>query len=287
MVRASQRNRKGRVGLGLAAIVAAAALAVPALPALADGDGYRRGRSHQHDHGRSSHRHSHRGHSHGHSHHHHHHGHFRAGVRVHIGTPPIVIGHRPSPVYVRERVVVREPAYVAPPPPPPPQTIIISQPPPPPPPPVYVPAHTAPVIRTTPQQATVVIPSGPSAPATPAAVATPTPVAPPAPQAASPLDVLPKELSVAAYRSGHTIMVVVKGVNPAGAFSTALTAGDLHGESPEVVLRNTPVPGRTAEGETEFHVTIALKLERAVSAVTVLVADKAYRVQIVDVPSLS
>lgn len=284
MVRASQRHRKGRAGLGLAAFAAAVALAVPALPALADGGAYRRGGMHHRGHAHSGHRHSHGGHD----RHHHHSGHrHHSGLRVHIGVPPIVIGHRPSPVYVRERVVVREPAYVAPPPPAPPQTIIISQPPPPPPAPVYVPAQTAPVIRTTPQQATVVIPSGPSPVVTPAAVATPTPVAPPPAPAVSPLDVLPKELTVSAYRAGDTIMVVVRGVNPAGAFSTALTAGNLHGESPEVVLRNTPVPGGVAGGETEFHVTIAIHLERAVSAVTVRVADKAYRVQIVDVPSLS
>lgn len=142
------------------------------------------------------------------------------------------------------------------------------------------------VVQPAPQPQVIVQP----APA-PAVVQQPAPiVATTAPAPAAPArvyrDVAPSELSISAYRTGDTIMVLVNGANSMEGYSTSLTVNDV-GSDAVLVLHNEPPVVTQNLRNTSFSVNASVRLAGTPATIGVRVADRTYQVPVVDVQSVT
>lgn len=99
-------------------------------------------------------------------------------------------------------------------------------------------------------------------------------------------DVAPCELEIEAYRTGNTVLLVIRGANTSAGYSTYLTRGDTRRDGAHVVLRNTPPRRMSAAAITPFRLSASLRASSTAREVSVRVADRVHRVRIVDAPSL-
>lgn len=99
-------------------------------------------------------------------------------------------------------------------------------------------------------------------------------------------DVTPADLRVTAYQSGETVILVVSGVNHQAGYTTFLSAGDLRGSRPDVVLTNRPGGDFCATAVTPFSITRSFRACERISAVMLHIGGQCFAVPVVQAPCL-
>lgn len=110
----------------------------------------------------------------------------------------------------------------------------------------------------------------------------------PAPAAPTRLyrDVAPNDLSISAFRTGDTIMVLVSGTNSMEGYSTSLSINDVQSDA-TLVLHNEPPLVTQNLRNTAFNVNASIRLSNAPKTIGVKVAEKVYQVPVTEVASVN
>jgi hypothetical protein len=101
-------------------------------------------------------------------------------------------------------------------------------------------------------------------------------------------EVMPCDLSVTAYQSGDTVIVVATGTNRSGGFTTTLAICGARSASPEVLLGNSIRTDQCAtQAVTPFNVQASFRTRHRLCTLKVKVAGECLTVPVTQVACLS